>query len=73
MKLTGKVLSSDLEGGLWLFEADNGTTYQLKGGDGGLLQDGIKATLEGSVPSDGGFGIGMAGEVFEVSTYTIID
>ena len=72
MKLTGKVLSSDLEGGLWLFEADNGTTYQLKGGDEVLLQVGVKAVIEGSVPSDGGFGIGMVGEVFEVSTYTIL-
>ena len=71
MKITGTVVSSDLEGGLWLFETEEGTTYQLKGGDSGLLQNGIKAVIEGCVVSDGGFGIGMCGDVFEVSTYTL--
>jgi len=73
MKITGKVVFSDLEGGLWMFETTTGTTYQLKGGDDILLQNGKEATLEGSVVSDGGFGIGMVGEVFEVSTYILKD
>ena len=70
MKVRGKVKRSDLEGGLWLFEAADGAIYQLKGGGDDLLADGVDATVEGNVDS-GGFSIGMAGDILVVEKYTI--
>ena len=40
MKLTGKVVYRDLEGGVWVLEGDDGTTYQLAGGDRKIKKDG---------------------------------
>ena len=47
MKLSGKVVYQDLEGGLYLLEASNGNTYILDGGGSDLLSDGVKADVEG--------------------------
>lgn len=70
MKIQGKVVRSDLEGGLWLFETLDGKRYQLEGGDDSLLQDGQKATLHGDVQG-GSFGIGMVGDIFRVERYEL--
>ena len=35
-KLKGKVVRSDLEGGFWTLEAEDGNIYKLEGGGGGL-------------------------------------
>jgi len=70
MKLRGTVKKSDLEGGLWLFEAADGTVYQLQGGGADLLVDGVRATVDGKVDR-GGFSIGMCGDVFVVDGYKI--
>lgn len=72
MKIQGTVVRSDLEGGLWLFKTNQGMQYQLEvpGGGSDLLEDGVRATLEGEV--DGAaFGIGMAGPVFKVERYKV--
>lgn len=70
MKLRGRVVRSDLEGGLWLFETEEGGSYQLKGGGADLLVDGVEATVEGRLDT-GGVGIGMVGDILVVSRYTI--
>lgn len=70
MKVRGKVKQSALEGGLWLFEATDGSVYQLKGGGEDLLTDGVEATVEGNVDS-AGFSIGMAGDILVVESYTV--
>lgn len=55
-KLKGKIVRSDLEGGYWTLEGDDGTTYKLDGGSG--YKDGQKVEIEGDV-DNGGFGIGF--------------
>lgn len=72
MKLRGKVKSSDLEGGIWLFESSDGAVYQLRGGGADLLRDGVAATIVGDVDSQG-FSIGMTGDVLNVESYEIHD
>lgn len=70
MTIKGKVKKEDLSGGIWILEADDGSRYTLNGGDSGLLKDGQRATVEGSVDK-GAFGIGMVGETFKVSSYKV--
>ena len=55
-KIKGKIVRSDLEGGYWTLEGDDGTTYKLDGGD--RLKEGQKVEIEGTV-DEGGFGIGF--------------
>ena len=70
MKVRGRVMRSDLEGGVWVLHADGGETYQLSGGGSDLLRDGVEATIEGTV--DGAMAsIGMMGSVLVVSTYVV--
>ncbi|SEU20371.1 MULTISPECIES: DUF5818 domain-containing protein [Stigmatella] len=68
MKLTGRVVYRDLEGGVWVLEADDGRTYQLAGGDRKIKKDGQLIEVEGQVDHDV-MTIGMSGPVFNVSTY----
>jgi hypothetical protein len=65
MKLKGTIRRSDLDGGHWTFETDNGDHYQLTGKLDGI-QDGMKAEVEGSVDK-ASMGIGMTGPHFAVS------
>ena len=64
MKLKGTIRQTDLEGGAWTFEADDGETYQLTGNIDGA-QDGMKAEVEGKVDKDA-MGFAMVGPQFEV-------
>lgn len=48
-KFRGKVKRSDLEGGLYQLEADDGTIYELEGSDPALSEDGAKVEIEGAV------------------------
>ena len=70
-KITGTVRRSDLEGGGWVLEAEDGERYQLRGDCAGL-KDGMKARVEGKVEKDV-MGIGMMGPSFAVSKVTAID
>ena len=65
-KGTGR--KSDLEGGLWLLQADDGTRYQLRGNEPGLCVDGQRVVIEGSVAKDA-MGIGMSGPALDVRSW----
>ena len=70
MTVKGKVVREEISGGIWMLEADNGSKYQLNGGDGGLLKNGQRATVEGEVDKNA-MGIGMMGEIFKVKSYKL--
>lgn len=71
-KYTGRVIKSDLEGGVWTLVGDNGLTYQLSGGDSGLRADGQRVEVVGRVDANR-VGIAMVGDVLEVKSYRILD
>lgn len=71
MKVTGKVVYRDLEGGVWVLEGDDGTTYQLAGGDRKIKQDGQRIEIDGHVDNDA-MTIHMVGPVLNVATYRFI-
>ncbi|MBA3820300.1 MAG: hypothetical protein H0X17_15515 [Deltaproteobacteria bacterium] len=64
MKLKGTIRRSDLEGGHWVLETDDGDTYQLVGPLDSCT-DGMKAEIEGKVDK-GMMGIGMTGPSLSV-------
>ena len=68
MKLKGTIRRSDLEGGHWLLETDDGDQYQLTGSIGSP-QDGQAVEVEGKV-DEGAFGIGMTGPQLAVHKIT---
>ncbi|MGE0488957.1 MAG: hypothetical protein AB7S38_07050 [Vulcanimicrobiota bacterium] len=65
MTLKGTLKRSDLEGGVWVFEADSGERFHLEGLDPAHEKDGARLELEGDVDA-GGVSIGMMGSVFAV-------
>jgi hypothetical protein len=67
-KHKGKVGYSDLEGGYFTLEGDDGTSYKLEGGDAGLRKKGQKVEVEGTV-EEGGFGIGFGAPILTVKSY----
>ena len=69
-KLTGTIRKSDLEGGLWILEADDGSRYQLQGSVGSL-RDGAKASITGKVERSM-MGIGMTGPIVSVTKVEIL-
>ncbi len=71
MKLTGRVVYRDLEGGVWVLEGDDGRTYQLAGGDRKIKKDGQRVEVEGDVDKDA-MTIHMVGPVFNVSAYRFL-
>ncbi len=72
-KLTGTVRRSDLEGGHWTLETEDGDRYQLAGSLGAVtLTDGCRAKVEGKVERDV-MGIGMTGPSFAVSKIELLD
>lgn len=64
-KLKGKIGYSDLEGGFWTLEGDDGTSYKLDGGDATLHKKGQKVEIDGKV-EEGGMGIGFGAPVLKV-------
>jgi len=68
MKLKGTIRRSDLEGGNWTFESDDGDTYQLTGSLDSA-KDGMKAEVEGKV-DERAMGFAMTGPQFEVQKIT---
>ena len=71
MKLTGRVVYRDLEGGVWVLEGDDGRTYQLSGGDRKIKKDGQRIEAEGDVARDM-LTAAMVGPVFNVATYRFL-
>jgi hypothetical protein len=69
-KFKGKVVRSDLEGGFWTLEAEDGETYKLEGGDPSLLKGGVKAEVEGNV--EAAMGIGFGSPVLSVKKFKIL-
>lgn len=69
-KYKGKVVRSDLEGGFWTLEAQDGTTYKLEGGGGDLLKAGVSAEIEGEVEQM--MGIGFGAPTLTVKKYKIL-
>lgn len=65
-KLSGTLKHSDLEGGVWVFQASNGQQYQLADIDSQWLKDGNKLELEGEV-MENMMSIGMMGPTFRVT------
>lgn len=71
MKLTGRVVYRDVEGGVWVLEGDDGRTYQLAGGDRKIKKDGQRIEVQGDVDPDV-MTIYMSGPVFNVASYRFI-
>jgi hypothetical protein len=73
-KVRGKVVRSDLEGGFWTLQSEDGTTYKLEGVGidlKDLLKAGVRAEVEGAVDR-GAMGIGFGAEIFHVKKYKIL-
>lgn len=68
MKRTGTVAFRDIEGGVWVFEGDDGRIYQLSGGDRSLRQNGRRIEVEGDVDNDA-VTFAMVGPVLKVKRY----
>jgi cob(I)alamin adenosyltransferase len=71
VKISGRVVFKDLETGVWLLEGDDGTTYQLAGGDRKIKKPGARIEAEGDVDSER-VGIAMVGPTFVVKTYKFV-
>lgn len=70
-KFKGKIVHSDLEGGFWTLEADDGAVYKLEGGDAQMHKANQRVEVEGSV--DGGaMGIGFGAPVLKVKSYKVL-
>lgn len=69
--LTGRVVYRELEGGVWVLEGQDGTTYQLAGGDRGLKKDGRSVEVKGRVDR-GAFTTAMVGPVLHVDSYRFL-
>jgi hypothetical protein len=69
-KFKGKVVRSDLEGGFWTLEGDDGATYKLEGGGADLFKNGVRAEIDGHVGEAMGIGFGTA--VLTVKNYKIL-
>ena len=71
-KYRGKVVRSDLEGGFWTLEAEDGQTYKLEGQEAAWKGvAGKRAEVEGAV-DEGAMGIGFGAQVLRVKKFTIL-
>jgi hypothetical protein len=71
VKLKGRILYRDLEGGTWVLVAEDGRTYQLAGGDRKLKQDGRQVEVEGQA-DEAALTAQMVGPVFRVQSYRFL-
>jgi hypothetical protein len=69
--LAGTVSFRDIETGLWVLEADDGTTYLLAGGDRKLKKNGARIEAEGEVDTET-VTLAMVGPRFVVKSYKFI-
>jgi hypothetical protein len=70
MKVKGTIKRTDLEGGHWVLEAEDGEHYQLVGKVDGA-QDGQRVEVEGKVDKNA-MGIGMMGAHLTVQKLTAL-
>ena len=70
-KVIGTVRKTDLEGGSWTLQTEQGVIYQLRGGGEDLLHDGIRAEVEGQIDNNQ-IGLAMMGDVLEIKSYRIL-
>jgi hypothetical protein len=70
-KYIGTIRKNDLEGGFWELHAADGERYQLRGGGDGLLVEGQKVELEGTIDRQA-FGVGMTGPYLDVSSWKAV-
>jgi hypothetical protein len=66
-KYRGTIRKSDLEGGHWQLEADDGTTYVLEDAPAGVAADGAKVEVDGKV-DENVMGFAMTGPTLKVKT-----
>ncbi|HVZ88210.1 MAG TPA: hypothetical protein VHG72_14660 [Polyangia bacterium] len=66
-KFRGTVRRSDIEGGHWQLEADDGTTYVLEDAPQGIAQDGAKVEIDGAVDRNV-MGFAMTGPTLRVKS-----
>jgi len=66
-KFRGTVIQSDLEGGHWQLQADDGTTYVLEGAPPAIAKDGAKVEIDGAVDKDA-MGFAMTGPIPKVKS-----
>ena len=64
-KFLGTIRKSDLEGGFWQLQGDDGTSYTLEGNLKGLEIDGARVELDGAVDRKA-MGFAMAGPTLKV-------
>jgi hypothetical protein len=64
-KFRGTVRRSDLEGGHWQLEAEDGKTYVLEGATSAIEADGARVEIDGAVDK-GAMGIAMTGPILKV-------
>lgn len=64
----GTVGKNDLEGGFWELRAEDGKSYQLRGGGDDLRVEGQAVEIEGSVDTQA-MGIGMTGAHLDVQSW----
>lgn len=69
VKVKGKVQYRDLEMGVWVIEADDGSTFELAGGDKGLMRKGAVVEVDGDVDANSS-GISMVGPRLVVKRYS---
>jgi hypothetical protein len=69
-RFRGRVVHSDLEGGYWTLELEDGTSYKLEGGGGDLLKSGVRAEIEGRLEE--AMGIGFGAPLLIVKKYKIL-
>jgi hypothetical protein len=71
VKHVGRIVRSDLEGGCWTLVTDEGVVFQLKGGGADLLNDGVRAEVEGRIATRS-MGLAMVGDILEVKRYRLV-
>ena len=69
--LRGTIAFRDIEFGVWVLRGEDGTTYQLAGGDRQLKKEGQRIEATGSVRKDVATAA-MVGPVFHVDSYRVL-
>jgi hypothetical protein len=72
VKLSGTIEFVDLELGIWVLRADDGTRYELAGGDRGIKKPGRRVEVEGEVDR-AAITAAMVGPVLHVRRYELLD
>jgi hypothetical protein len=66
-KYRGTIRKSDLEGGHWQLEADDGNTYVLEGAPSAVAAEGAQVEVDGKV-DDEAMGFAMTGPTLKVKS-----